>query len=291
MGTFYIILACLCWALDTLWRYPLVQAGLSGLSLVFIEHLFLVICFAPFFIKDFSKIFSTTLTNILSFLVIGAAGSAFATIAFTKAFYFLNPSVVILLQKLQPLVAVSLAFLILKEQITKQFLLWAALALLGAILVCSNDLKDIFTHAGSGASQGYILALFSVLGWGAATVFGKKLLIAGYSESQVLFGRYFTAFLALLPFSLREELYHGYEQKHLISIGVIVVVSAMVGMYFYYRGLKSISARTGAIAELFFPFAAVIVNWLFLGQTLTLIQLLGAILLIASSTVIQLKKY
>jgi hypothetical protein len=45
--------------------------------------------------------------------VIGGVGSAIATVAFTESFQFLNPSLVILLQKMQPVVAITLAAIVL----------------------------------------------------------------------------------------------------------------------------------------------------------------------------------
>ena len=61
-------------------------------------------------------------------------------------------------------------------------------------------------------------------------------------------------------------------------------------MYFYYKGLKTVKARTGAVAELFFPFFAVGVSWVFLGKALMGLQILGGVLLIISSFMIQRKK-
>jgi drug/metabolite transporter (DMT)-like permease len=42
---------------------------------------------------------------------------------------------------------------------------------------------------------------------------------------------------------------------------------------------------------MFFPFMAVIINWLFLGASLSPAQLLGGILLLIGSVIIQLKQY
>lgn len=71
----------------------------------------------------------------------------------------------------------------------------------------------------------------------------------------------------------------------------MVIISGALAMWFYYQGLKRLSAKTTAIAEMFFPFFAIIVNWIFLGKQLTELQLLGGGILIFGSFVIQLKKY
>jgi drug/metabolite transporter (DMT)-like permease len=71
----------------------------------------------------------------------------------------------------------------------------------------------------------------------------------------------------------------------------MVLFSGALAMWFYYQGLKKLSARTTAIAEMFFPFFSIIVNWVFLGKQLTELQLVGGGILILGSLIIQLKKY
>ncbi len=75
------------------------------------------------------------------------------------------------------------------------------------------------------------------------------------------------------------------------KVFLMVLLSGLAGMYFYYKGLKLLSARTCALAEMFFPFSAVVINWVFLGAKLLPVQIIGAGLLVISSVVIQLKKY
>jgi drug/metabolite transporter (DMT)-like permease len=58
-------------------------------------------------------------------------------------------------------------------------------------------------------------------------------------------------------------------------------------MYLYYKGLKKITAHMGSIAELFFPFSAVTINWIFLGKALQPIQITGALILIVASILLQ----
>ncbi len=299
LGLSYIFLACLCWALDTLFRYPLIQAGHSGLGIVFVEHALLTTVFAYFLFKNWRKIASSRITDFFSFFMVGAIGSAFATVAFTKAFQHLDPSLVILLQKLQPLVVVSLARLLLAEKLQAKFFLWGALSLLGAILVSSSKVilalvsgkLEISNYLSSGSFLGYALVGIAILGWGSATVFGKKLTLAGYQEKEIMAGRFALGFLVLLPLINWQRSLGSLAGYDYLMIIAMVSLSAFLGMYLYYKGLMKVSARMAAIAELFFPVCAVTVNWIFLGQALDWIQICGAALLILGSTVIQLKRY
>ena len=137
-GIVLVAAACLLWAIDTLIRYPLLGEGVTAERIVFSEHLFLLLIFIPVFIKRWDRFKKLELIDVFYFAMIGGLGSALGTIAFTKAFTLLNPTLVILLQKLQPVVAIVLARFILKEPIKKGFLLWAIICLIGGILIISS---------------------------------------------------------------------------------------------------------------------------------------------------------
>jgi len=77
----------------------------------------------------------------------------------------------------------------------------------------------------------------------------------------------------------------------LVKILLMVALSGLLGMYFYYKGLKSTTARVTALLELFFPLFAVVLNWIFLGHYLEPVQMVGAFMLLLSSVVIQWKQF
>jgi len=147
LGIVFVILAGILWAIDTLIRYPLLGAGVLAEKIVFIEVLFLSIIFIPLLLKDAKKFGGIKLSTIFYFMVIGFGGQAIGGLAFTKAFMLINPSLVILLQKLQPIVAITLARVLLGEKVKKEFVLWAAVALVGSWLVVFSILVPFFFQA------------------------------------------------------------------------------------------------------------------------------------------------
>ena len=295
VGLIYVLGACLLWALDTLFRYPLISAGIEATHLVFLEHVFLVV-YALWILFDLKeKIFKISLGDYLLFIFIGVMGSAVGTVAFTKAFALVNPSHVILLQKLQPLVAVTLAYFFLREPVTKIFLAWASLGLVGAILVSYRDIlgPGLFSiKASSETLMGYGLTLAAVAIWGSCTVAGKKLSSSGYSHRELVAFRFLFGFLGATAFLPKTTA--GVFPWDLVVWGkifIMALLSGAIALNLYYRGLKTLSARACAIAEMFFPLCAIIINWVFLDKTLDEWQLLGGGFLVVSSTVIQLKRY
>lgn len=299
VGIFFIILACTFWAFDTLIRYPLMQSAVGAIPIVFYEHLILTVIVVIVFFKSTKKVLLVKKRHYLYFFMVGGVGSALATLAFTRAFYFLNPSLVILLQKFQPIVAIILAKYVLGEKINKLFMAWASVCLIGGLLVSYEDVvnvlnsqasfKDLLFH--NNAIMGYLLVAVSVIGWGSSTVFGKKLGQEGYSDEQIMAGRFIMGFICMIPVALQMDNIFTHNIEVYGKISLMVLVSGLLAMWVFYQGLRRISARSCSLAEMFFPFMAVIINWLFLGATLTPVQLAGGGLLLLGSLVIQLKQY
>jgi len=296
-GIIFIFFACLLWAADTLIRYPLLFGGSSAQQIVLFEHLILVAMIVGVFVFQRRKFNFISRNTIIPFVVIGIFGSALGTLAFTEAFYLSNPTVVILLQKLQPLVAVTLAYVLLKEKITPRFFLWLGLALLGSFLLIWPDLQKLLSsfRAGdinnsSNALWGYGLALFAVVSWGSATVFGKKLSSQGVDSVNIMAGRFSFGLLGMLPFAfMTPTLITTVEISIVQKILILAVMSGLIGMYLYYQGLKRIPAHWATLAEMFFPVAAIFTNWLFLNVEITRVQMIGAITLIGASTMVQFR--
>lgn len=300
MGVFLVALASLLWAIDTLIRYPLLFSGVSATKIVFSEHLLLVLFMSPVLIKMMKKAKEGPVRNIWSFVIIGGLGSALATLAFTKAFSLINPSLVILLQKFQPLIAILLAAKILHEPLKKKFIGWALLCLIGGVLISYEDIaRGIGEMSQMGEESwfdrktlvGYFLTLLAIIGWGSSTVFGKRLVAKGHSENEVMAGRFFFGFLFLLPMLAGEEFPFISDSGVWAKIFFMVIISGILGMGLYYRGLKKIPARLAALAEMFFPFCAIAVNWIFLGAKLAPLQILGGALLLIGSGVLQRERY
>lgn len=299
LGILLIVSACALWAVDTLIRYPLLSSGVDAFSIVFYEHCFLSVLFLIIFFKSLPQVSRINRSDLMAFFCVGGLGSALATLSFTQAFKFLNPSHVILLQKFQPVVAIIMARYILKEKTVRAFWSWAIVCIIGAFLISYHDLERVYSqpsHLNQGLDKadsfiGYLYVLFAICGWGASTVFGKKLSKSGFHNEQIMAGRFLIGFLCLLPFvPFKTNLFtHSVDVYGKVSL--MILLSGLLAMYLFYQGLKRLSARTCSLAEMFFPFMAVIVNWFFLGAKLSLIQILGGGILLLGSFVIQIRRY
>ncbi|SHO56952.1 DMT family transporter [Vibrio quintilis] len=296
-GTLLIMVACLTWAIDTLIRYPLLGAGYTTLQVVFTEHLILTVLMLPFGWRYRHHFRQLSWRMTLCMLFIGGVGSALGTLAFTEAFHYLNPTLVILLQKLQPVIAILLACFVLKERIQSSFLLWACVLIAGSLIMMWSDILSLAqnnlhaTRQGSDIIKGYLYALGAVVAWGGATVCGKYLSQQACPPNAILFGRFFSGFCVLALFvSLQPSAIKPMEMGDWESVAIMACLSGLAGMWFYYQGLRYIPARRATLVELTFPVFAAAVNWLFLGQTLSFYQIVGGVVLLAGNLGLQLRE-
>lgn len=277
----FIALAAVLWSADALFRKPL-TATLSALTIVFAEHLLAIVFVVPILLRSWAQVCVLRARQWWAVVFIGVAASALATVAFTASFSYVSPSVAILLQKTQPLVTFLLAFALLGERLPKRFWLWAALGLAGAYLV---SFPEIFPRLAlyQRGFYGVVLALSAAALWGGATVFGRFLL------NDVAFP-VVTAlrFIVALPFlGLLLALNHGLASfaltpRDLLFLTIIMFGPGFGAMYLYYRGLKVTRASVSAVLELTWPLAAVVLNWIFLGDRLAWVQIMGGLLLIGA---------
>ncbi|MBT8387871.1 MAG: DMT family transporter, partial [Ignavibacteria bacterium] len=134
LAPFFVILAASLWAVDGIVLRPLLY-NLPVTLVVFVESIIVALLLTPIMAKHFGKLKSLTYRDWLAFVGVALFGGAIGTMAITKALFYVNYvnlSIVILIQKLQPVFALVLAGVLLKEKLTKKFFFWAGFAIIGA---------------------------------------------------------------------------------------------------------------------------------------------------------------
>src|SRR5690606_18348975 len=124
--TWMVALAASLWGTSALMREPLTRDfGVPSATVVFAEHLVLVLILSPWLAGALRALRAASVRTIVAIVIIGAGSSALATTLFTAAFAIGDPITPQALQKLQPLIAMLLAVVILRERIRPVFWLFA----------------------------------------------------------------------------------------------------------------------------------------------------------------------
>jgi drug/metabolite transporter (DMT)-like permease len=284
-GPIFIIIAALFWAFDGLIRQHLYT--LPPITIIFFEHLIGLILLSPFVLN---LVFKTKLTSREWWLValISILSGLFGTLWFTTALgkvHFISISVVFLLQKLQPIFAITTASIFLKEKLDKRYIKWAVLAILSAYFVTfKNGIVNLET--GEGTAIAALYALGAAFAWGSSTTFSKMLL--GKVDSKV---STFYRFLATTIIALPVVLFFGKTGESSIAmptvgqfgfLGLIAVSTGMVALLIYYRGLAKTPVHISTILELTFPFIAIMLDMVINYTVLSASQWAAALVLVFS---------
>ncbi len=279
-GPALIFIAALLWGFDGILRRSLYD--LPPITIVFFEHLLGLIILSPFLFRAWKGEHLTkkewSVIGLVA-LLSGVLGTLFFTTALLKV-NFIQFSVVFLLQKLQPIFATLAAVLVLKETITRRYLLWAGLALMAGYFVTFPDGVINFAEGGQYVSAA-LFAFLAAVAWGSSTAFSRFVLI-GHSHTFVTGLRFLLTVPVALLFVFALGAAPSLSAITPIQIGTLALIAistGMVALWIYYRGLKETRASIATIVELTFPLTAVFIDYAIYGTMLATSQYLAAIVL------------
>lgn len=280
-----VIIAASLWAVDGIVLRPSLYS-LPVPLVVLVESAIVAILLTPFFIKRFSALKNLKTKDWIAFTGVALLGGAVGTMAITKALFyvnFVNLSVVILLQKLQPVFAISLATILLKEKLPKEFFLWAGLAIIGAYFMTFGFSSPNFS-TGDKTTIAALFALLAAFSFSSSTVLSKRALRnVNYEMGTYL--RFLFATIIMMIIATAAGDISSISQittKQIIVFFIIAFTTGGAAIFLYYYGLKRISASVASICELAFPLTAVVLEYFVHGNILSPVQWIGAGVLLIS---------
>ena len=274
-----VALGAALWGTDAILRVPLLEVA-SPSQIVLLEHLVLLLFSVPAVALGWRFFRGFGTAQWAALLVIGWGGSALATLLFTTAFAVGNPTVAILLQKTQPLFAVALAGILLRERLGWAYWPCFAVAMVGAYMISFGDLGP-FAALGSAELLTAALALGAALLWGSSTVLGR-LVLKDVPFYALTGARLLLAVPLLAGIVLAQGAAGGIGAGFFAEPGrifLLALIPGLLALLLYYRGLSGTRASYATLAELAFPATAVVLNWTFLGVGVTANQVVGFVLL------------
>jgi drug/metabolite transporter (DMT)-like permease len=285
IGAALICLSAALWGLDGVVLTP----RLANLQVPFVVFLLHVIPFAimqPFLWRSYQRLRIMPASGWLALALVAFTGGLLGTLSIVQALFLVNfnqLSVVVLLQKLQPLFALALAAILLRERVSARFLAAAVAALAGAYLL-TFGLSLPEATADLISLKAAMLAIVAAAAFGTATVLGK-ILLSSLDFKDATFARYgMTSAMALIYLGIRGV---GLPVGEVTGANwvIILVISLTTGsgaIFLYYWGLTRVRASVATICELCLPLSAVLLDYLVNDSTLGPWQWVGAALLVGA---------
>jgi drug/metabolite transporter (DMT)-like permease len=278
IGTGFLLVAAgaALWGTDGLFRRTL-AFEMPAPVVVFWEHLILVAVTVPFLIRFFRNRPQLNGKDLIALLFVGAGASALATVLFTEAFTYGDPTTPLLIQKTQPVIAVLGAYLLLGERLLPRYGWYFLFAVSGAYLISFPDPTQVQLSQLAPA----LLALGAAALWGMGTVLGRHL-TRKIPTNQLTALRFAIGLpSALVILLLRNEAAIALEVTP-SEFGALILLSLIPGLaalMIYYKGLSTTPASSATLAELAFPLTAILIGWSVFDTVPTATQWIGIALL------------
>ena len=285
-GALLVCLAATMWGFDGIALTPRLFS-LHVPFVVFILHLLPLILMSIIFGKEEIKNIKKLQKNdLFFFFCVALFGGCLGTLSIVKALFLVNfkhLTVVTLLQKLQPIFAIILARVLLKEKLKKAYLFWGFLALLGGYLL-TFEFHLPENVSGDNLLPASFYSLLAAFSFGSATVFGKRILKSA-SFRTALYLRYLMTTCIMFVIVAFTSGFGDFSTATAGNWLIFVIIALTTGsgaILLYYFGLRYITAKVATMCELCFPISSVIFDYLINGNVLSPVQVASAALMILS---------
>jgi len=210
--------------------------------------------------------------QIPTLLYIAVIGTLFADFMYFFALTQVPVINAVLIGHLQPIFIILIGFLALKtDKLTKFDFIGITFMVFSGILVTTKTFENLSMF--KLGTIGDLLVLSATIAWATTAVTMRKYL-RGVNAGVATFYRFlFASIFFVMYLSLTSTI--GISNIYQILIGIAIGI----GTILYYEGLKRIKAAQVSGLELSAPFFATILAFLVLGESVTIMQVIGIFLL------------
>lgn len=237
-----------------------------------------LIC-ATFFLRQKLSFKSIQRNIVLLFLSGSAIG--FNWILLFQAYKYTSISNATLSYYFAPIVVIILAPFVLKERLS--------LAKVGCILAAMLGLFLIVNLGSSSTNASYNHVVGILYGLSAAVLYASVILmnkfikdLAGFETTLV---QLVVAVVVLSPYVFIKDHFEfsGLNSRSILLILIVGIIHTGLAYFLYFTSIKELKGQTIAVLSYIDPISAVIIAALFLGESMSFIQMIGGALILGSA--------
>lgn len=285
-GYFYVILAALFWAVSGSSGKFLFKGGVTPMELVQMRVTLSAAVLFVYLLLTNRACLVISRRDILYFGVLGTVGIAMVQFTYFYSISKIHVAAAILLQYLAPAFIALHAVLIARERLARATVLAVAGSLAGCYLVVGAYNLNVVAMNWKGIAAGIAAGLS--FAWYA--VHGERGMRRYHPWTVVFYALLFAALfwnIALPPFQAFRRPYSPVQWTWILYIAVLGTV---VPYGLYSLGINLIRSTRASITATLEPITAALISFLFLGETLEPLQVLGGAVVIASVIVLQTRR-
>lgn len=223
----------------------------------------------------------------LPILVLSGLGVGANWIFLFEAYKYTTVSIATLSYYCTPIFVTIMAPIILKEKISLIKFLCVCTAMLGMLCIVGTNKNDI----GEGYNHflGIVYGLTAAVGYASVILMNK--FIKGLKGIETTVTQLIFASILLLPYVMVTSGFDfskmtGISWGYMIFLGVVHTGFAYA---LYFSSLKELKGQTIAVLSYIDPITAVLISALFLGEQLTIFQIIGGILILGSTFISEIQ--
>lgn len=292
-GYAYVAIAALMWAVSGPSAKYLFNHGVTPFQLVQLRLTLGITLLFGWLLVRHPTLLRIAPRDIVYFFLLGTTGMAMVQFTYLAAISKIKVAAAVLLQYLAPVLITLYSVLFARESMTRATLIAVACATMGCYLVVGAYSFDLLSMNGEGLVYGFLAAIS--FAW--YSIFGEKGMHR-YHPWTVLF--YAILFAALFwncagllwdgaPRPL-EAFQPSYSAGTWGLILYIAILGTIVPFGLYFDGISLIRSTRASITATLEPISAAVVAYLFLGEALAPLQVLGGALVIVAVIILQLRR-
>lgn len=199
-----------------------------------------------------------------------------------NAMDYIPVSLITIILSFVPAISIIIERVVFKKKPTGKIILGVLCGIAGVIIVIGADFRELL----NGRMVGYLLAFGAVISWNCYNFITAKV-SESYNSATMSFTQLTCTVLMVMPYAL-----HTMPPAEDFTPGVIGgiiylgCVSAGIGFFILVHGLKILGPTISAMFSNFLPVTATLFGWMFLGETIGVMQFVGGVIVIASSCVV-----
>ncbi len=252
------------------------QIALSSYEIVLLRTLIGSLLLISIYFAGKGKL--TFYRNMKQFLFLCISGMAMGAswIFLYEAYTQIGVSISSLLYYCGPVLVMALSPILFRERLGVSKIIGFALVLCGIFFVNGNAFD------GSGNSFGFFCGIMSAVMYAFMVICNKKAAdITGLENSML---QLFISFLTVAVFvGFKQGFAIQISSSSIVPIFVLGLLNTGIGCYFYFSSIGKLPIQTVAICGYLEPLSAVLFSVAILRETMSLLQIMGAVLIIGGA--------
>lgn len=199
-----------------------------------------------------------------------------------SAMDYLPVSIISIILAFVPMLSIVLEIFISKKYPNLIIVIGIVICIIGVCMVIGFDVNEL----ASGKIWGYLLAFGAVVFWNGYNFITEKL-SDEYDPYDLTFMQLSCTVVLTIPFAFYNS--PGLSELSPAVIGGVLylsTISALIGFMIYVIAISVIGPTPCSLYSNFLPVTAALFGWIFLGETLSGIQMLGGVIIIGSGAVV-----